>query len=572
MKYKIILLFFLLFSTLSNSQNDKVTFKKINNGKNFNFLLNDSKIGNYCKNGYMNNDLLVYYPAKKQLYICKDFKNKENDKEYNAELANINTENGFWFKTKSGGVHVYNENGVYIKKSSIYKYDTNKIDVIYRGQFEQNTLLLEHFKNVVPYTLNPIKLHEDSFKTQSLIEKLNSFEYKEVTNSDGGKAKGFFKNDVPNGPIKIAYNNGKSTFSNYVGSYSSSKNFVYNEGLKGDFSYKDLNKNLQVNYNESKKELEITDKNNEKTILSFNENKACLAGDCKNGIVAYKYENDAIYIGNFKNDKRDGFGKLTFKSGTSYIGEWKDNKKTGTGSYSYSNGDVYIGEWKEDKLHGLGAYYFKNSKPQCGIWDNGVYIQSLGKSDINYSIVNNKSTKNNSSNNNNSKNYSSKATNKVIRKTIDGLSIFPESGSLRTLSAEMTDMNATEYKLGNVGSYNGTPEGVAIISSCDLDRKVVFIKSTKSDQKFRGDYLMRWNHTEYYVSIINGKYQHEKVMFLGRDTHLTKTNKNNSSDKSSGYLGASVAFSWSMKDDIFTIKSNRNRNYKVNMSKCLKLK
>ena len=582
-RYTLVLIIFIAFSSRAqegktNSILEKVTFKKLNNGKNFHFLINNKRVGSYCKNGYMNNNLLVFYTTKKQLYICRDFKNKEDNLEYTAEKATVNTENGFWFKTKSGGVNVYNKDGVYIKKSIVYRYETNKIDVKYRGQFETNTLLLENFKNAKPYTLNPIKLHEDSFKTEKLMESLSSFKYNETKNSKGNNVKGFFKNDLPNGPIKIVHKNGITEFSNYKESYKSTKGAIFKEFTNGNFEIIDNIEQVSITYIKDKEELQVLNQTNNQTkIIPFKNKVGCLIGyDCENGIGAYKYENDAIYIGSFKDNQRHGYGRLAFKSGQTYIGEFNKNFKNGIGSFLYSNGDYYLGEWKNDQLHGLGTYYFTNSPLQAGIWDNGVYIKSLGKTNTNY-VANN--VKKNNSNASKSTFYNSTkkvtkntiAKKEVIRKTIEGLTVFPESGSLRTLSAEAADMNSIEYKLGNVGSYNGTPEGVAIISSCDLDRKIVFIKSTKNESNSRGDYYFSYKHTEYYVSIINGKYQHEKVMFLGRDTYKTQTHMYNSNDHNSGYLASGITLNWSMNKDIFTIRSNRNRNYKVNMSKCTKI-
>lgn len=560
-------------NTINNiSSIDKATFKKLNNGENFHFLIDNIRVGNDCKNGYMNNDLLIYYPLKKQLYICRDFKNKEDNTEYTAEKANINTEFGFWFKTKNGGVHVYDEKGVYIKKSSIYKFATNKIDVIYRGQFEQKTLLLEHFKDAIPYKLLPVKLHEDTYKTEKLINTYATFNYKETTNSNGDKIKGFFNDNTPNGPISITNSNNETEFFNSTGSYTNTKSAFFKQLNNDNTQFIDTKNNLTLSYNINESKLEFIENNQTKT-LPFINTIGCLTEKygCRNGIGAYKYDNDAIYIGNFTNDKRNGFGKLSFKSGQAYIGEFENNNKNGIGSYIYGNGDIYIGEWKDDELHGLGTYYFKNSTIQAGIWDQGTFVKSLEKEKINSVVTNNTNKKNSNSNNSNSNNIKTNTAKKVIRNTIEGLTVFPESGSLKTLTAELADINEIEYKLGNSASYNGTPEGVAIVSSCSEDRKVVFVKASRDENRTQGNYDVSWSHTEYYVSILNGKNQHEKVMNLGRDSYITKRHKTDSRDVKSGYLNIALSFSWSMSGDLFTIKSNRGKSYKVNMSKCLKL-
>ena len=42
------------------------------------------------------------------------------------------------------------------------------------------------------------------------------------------------------------------------------------------------------------------------------------------------------------------YGSWAFDNGDKYIGEWKDDKKNGQGTYSYVDGDKYIGEYKDN--------------------------------------------------------------------------------------------------------------------------------------------------------------------------------------------------------------------------------
>ena len=44
------------------------------------------------------------------------------------------------------------------------------------------------------------------------------------------------------------------------------------------------------------------------------------------------------YVGDYKDDKRNGLGTLTFDSGSKYVGDWKDNKQHGQGM-SCARGD-----------------------------------------------------------------------------------------------------------------------------------------------------------------------------------------------------------------------------------------
>lgn len=39
-----------------------------------------------------------------------------------------------------------------------------------------------------------------------------------------------------------------------------------------------------------------------------------------------------------------------------YIGDWKNNKKNGNGKIKYKNGDEYEGQFKNNKKEGKGIY------------------------------------------------------------------------------------------------------------------------------------------------------------------------------------------------------------------------
>ena len=117
------------------------------------------------------------------------------------------------------------------------------------------------------------------------------------------------------------------------------------------------------------------------------------------GVVTFSstYEGQ-VYMGEFKNGKREGRGVYEWSSGSTYEGEWRDNKRDGRGVWRDCNGDVYEGEYKSnrkegkgviryptgssyegefrnDKLHGKGVY--KNACGNVlkrGEWEYGVYV------------------------------------------------------------------------------------------------------------------------------------------------------------------------------------------------------
>ncbi|MBK6339620.1 MAG: hypothetical protein IPF63_08530 [Bacteroidetes bacterium] len=70
-----------------------------------------------------------------------------------------------------------------------------------------------------------------------------------------------------------------------------------------------------------------------------------------------------------------------FSNGDKYIGEWKNGKQNGNGKMAFENGDIYIGEWKDGKYNGKGIItYFNGEKYEgeflnsCRKWEREIYL------------------------------------------------------------------------------------------------------------------------------------------------------------------------------------------------------
>ena len=61
-------------------------------------------------------------------------------------------------------------------------------------------------------------------------------------------------------------------------------------------------------------------------------------------------------------DTQTNQGYFYSPSGHSYRGNWKDDKKDGFGKLVFDNGEIYEGEFLNDMKHGPGKYRNKTHK------------------------------------------------------------------------------------------------------------------------------------------------------------------------------------------------------------------
>jgi len=84
------------------------------------------------------------------------------------------------------------------------------------------------------------------------------------------------------------------------------------------------------------------------------------------------YASGNIFEGNYENDLRSGYGKLTWSDGDIYEGNWKNGAKNGYGKMTWSGGDVYEGNWKNDYQNGYGKLTWSDGDIYEGNWKNGA--------------------------------------------------------------------------------------------------------------------------------------------------------------------------------------------------------
>ena len=91
-------------------------------------------------------------------------------------------------------------------------------------------------------------------------------------------------------------------------------------------------------------------------------------------------KNDKIkrkkYEGDFKNNLRDGKGKIYWNDGERYEGDWKNDKWEGKGIYYWNDGRKYDGDWNNNKKEGKGIFYWNDGDRDMGDYSND---QPIGK-------------------------------------------------------------------------------------------------------------------------------------------------------------------------------------------------
>ena len=86
-------------------------------------------------------------------------------------------------------------------------------------------------------------------------------------------------------------------------------------------------------------------------------------------------KNKAIYEGYMEKLIFIGTVKIEYKNKDFYIGDIKDNDRNGVGKYYFYKGELkeYDGEWNNGKMHGKGILYFRDGKIINGFWKKGKF-------------------------------------------------------------------------------------------------------------------------------------------------------------------------------------------------------
>ncbi len=96
-----------------------------------------------------------------------------------------------------------------------------------------------------------------------------------------------------------------------------------------------------------------------------------------NCVATIDAPNGYKYVGEYKDNKRNGQGTDTFANGNKFVGKYKDNRRNGQGTYTFANGDKFVGEFKDDKYNGQGIEYRADGTiVNSGQWADGKLVNS----------------------------------------------------------------------------------------------------------------------------------------------------------------------------------------------------
>lgn len=62
----------------------------------------------------------------------------------------------------------------------------------------------------------------------------------------------------------------------------------------------------------------------------------------------FTFKSGAVYEGEWRGSKKDGFGVQIWPDGAKYEGYWLNNRANGMGKFFHADGDLFEGEWIND--------------------------------------------------------------------------------------------------------------------------------------------------------------------------------------------------------------------------------
>ena len=197
--------------------------------------------------------------------------------------------------------------------------------------------------------------------------------------ADGSKYVGEFKDEKRNGQGTLTFADG----SKYVGEWKDDNHngqgilYLANGSISQSGVWSD-DRLVTAQYVDPNRFTRIAKGNSAPSAAEAQQRKlpACpSSGYFHNCFGTVTLANGNKYVGEFKDDKRNGQGTFTFANGIKYVGEHKDGAFNGQGTYTWADGRKYVGEYKDSKRSGQGILYLANgSISQSGVWSDDKLV------------------------------------------------------------------------------------------------------------------------------------------------------------------------------------------------------
>lgn len=101
--------------------------------------------------------------------------------------------------------------------------------------------------------------------------------------------------------------------------------------------------------------------------------------------------NGKLYIGQWRDDKRNGYGSYFInlpewrenehseywlkENVENYTGNFVDDNYHGEGTYRWAGGQKYVGRFFANEKHGQGTYYYVTGSPRQQLWNYGDFVR-----------------------------------------------------------------------------------------------------------------------------------------------------------------------------------------------------
>eukprot|EP00927_Polykrikos_kofoidii_P043385 TRINITY_DN37461_c0_g1_i1.p1 TRINITY_DN37461_c0_g1~~TRINITY_DN37461_c0_g1_i1.p1 ORF type:complete len:823 (+),score=113.61 TRINITY_DN37461_c0_g1_i1:92-2470(+) len=97
-----------------------------------------------------------------------------------------------------------------------------------------------------------------------------------------------------------------------------------------------------------------------------------------------RYADGSEYVGSFRNNNREGGGRLVYTNGDEYVGQFFEDRRHGWGRMSYAHGDVYEGHFVHDKSDGHGSFVSCEGWSYIGQFSGG---EIRGEGSFSYAVL-----------------------------------------------------------------------------------------------------------------------------------------------------------------------------------------